>query len=134
MMPNPKKRLHQRFGLSDKQAQAVIEMQLRRLTGLAREKLEEELADLLEKIAYYKSILADEHKLLEIIKDEILQIKEKFADTRRSQISNYEDKLELEDLIEDEDVVITISHAATSNGCQVTPTRARNGAAAASLP
>ena len=88
-----KERLHQRFGLSDKQAQAVIEMQLRRLTGLAREKLEEELADLLEKIAYYKSILADEHKLLEIIKDEILQIKEKFADTRRSQISNYEDKL-----------------------------------------
>ena len=106
-----KERLHQRFGLSDKQAQAVIEMQLRRLTGLAREKLEEELADLLEKIAYYKSILADEHKLLEIIKDEILQIKEKFADTRRSQISNYEDKLELEDLIEDEDVVITISHS-----------------------
>ena len=106
-----KERLHQRFGLSDKQAQAVIEMQLRRLTGLAREKLEEELADLLEKIAYYKSILADEHKLLEIIKDEILQIKEKFADPRRSQISNYEDKLELEDLIEDEDVVITISHS-----------------------
>lgn len=106
-----KERLHTRFGLSDKQAQAVIEMQLRRLTGLAREKLEEELADLLEKIAYYKSILADEGKLLEIIKEEILLIKEKFADTRRSQISNYEDKLELEDLIEDEDVVITISHS-----------------------
>jgi len=108
--PESKSRLHQRFGLTDKQAQAVIEMQLRRLTGLAREKLEEELADLKEKIAYYKSILADEHKLLEIIKEEILQIKEKYADTRRSQISNYEDKLELEDLIEEEDVVITISH------------------------
>ncbi len=105
-----KARLNQRFGLTDRQAQAVIEMQLRRLTGLAREKLEEELADLYEKIAYFKSILADEHKLLEIIKDELLQIKEKYADTRRSQISNYEDKLELEDLIEEEDVVITISH------------------------
>lgn len=108
--PESKERLHQRFGLTDRQAQAVIEMQLRRLTGLAREKLEEELADLYEKIAYYKSILADEHKLLEIIKEELLQIKEKYADTRRSQISNYEDKLELEDLIEEEDVVITISH------------------------
>ena len=103
-----KERLNQRFGLTDRQAQAVIEMQLRRLTGLAREKLEEELADLYEKIAYFKSILADEHKLLEIIKEELLQVKEKHADTRRSQISNYEDKLELEDLIED--VVITISH------------------------
>lgn len=106
-----KERLNQRFGLSDRQAQAVIEMQLRRLTGLAREKLEEELADLMEKIAYYKSILADENKLIEIIKEEILLIKEKFADTRRSQISNYEDKLELEDLIDEEDVVITISHS-----------------------
>lgn len=106
-----KERLNQRFGLTDRQAQAVIEMQLRRLTGLAREKLEEELADLMEKIAYYKSILADENKLFEIIKEEILLIKEKFADTRRSQISNYEDKLELEDLIEEEDVVITISHS-----------------------
>ena len=105
-----KQRLHERFGLSDRQAQAVIEMQLRRLTGLAREKLEEELADLLKKIAYYKSILADEHKLLEIIKEELLLVKEKYADVRRSQISSYEDKLELEDLIEDEDVVITISH------------------------
>jgi DNA gyrase subunit A len=105
-----KSRLHERFDLTDRQAQAVIEMQLRRLTGLAREKLEEELADLYEKIAYYRSILADEHKLLEIIKEELLQIKEKHADTRRSQISNSEDKLELEDLIEEEDVVITISH------------------------
>ena len=105
-----KERLNQRFGLSDRQAQAVIEMQIRRLTGLAREKLEEELAELYDKIAYYKSILADEGKLLGIIKEELLQIKEKHSDVRRSQISSHEDKLELEDLIEDEDVVITISH------------------------
>ena len=105
-----KERLNQRFGLSDRQAQAVIEMQIRRLTGLAREKLEEELAELYDKIAYYKSILADESKLLGIIKDELLEIKEKHNDIRRSQISSHEDKLELEDLIEDEDVVITISH------------------------
>ena len=105
-----KERLNQRFGLTDRQAQAVIEMQIRRLTGLAREKLEEELAELLDKIAYFKSILADETKLMGIIKEELLQIKEKHADVRRSQISNSEDKLELEDLIEEEDVVITISH------------------------
>lgn len=105
-----KERLHQRFGLTDRQSQAVIEMQLRRLTGLAREKLEEELAELYERIAYFRGLLADESKLLQVIKDELLQIKEKHADVRRSQISNYEDKLELEDLIENEDVVITISH------------------------
>lgn len=105
-----KERLNQRFGLTDRQAQAVIEMQIRRLTGLAREKLEEELAELLEKIAYFKSILADEQKLMNIIKDELLQMKERHADVRRSQISSSEDKLELEDLIEEEDVVITISH------------------------
>ena len=105
-----KERLNQRFGLSDRQAQAVIEMQIRRLTGLAIEKLEEELAELLDRIAYFKSILADETKLMGIIKEELLQIKEKHADVRRSQISSSEDKLELEDLIEEEDVVITISH------------------------
>lgn len=105
-----KERLNQRFGLTDRQAQAVIEMQIRRLTGLAREKLEEELAELLEKIAYFKSILADEQKLMNIIKEELLQMKERHADVRRSQISSSEDKLELEDLIEEEDVVITISH------------------------
>ncbi len=105
-----KERLNQRFGLTDRQAQAVIEMQIRRLTGLAREKLEEELAELYEKIAYFQSILADEAKLRGIIKDELLQIREKYADVRRSQISSHEDKLELEDLIENEDVVITISH------------------------
>ena len=77
---------------------------------LQYEYIKEELADLYEKIAYYKSILADETKLLGIIKDELLQIKEKHNDVRRSQISSHEDKLELEDLIEDEDVVITISH------------------------
>ena len=86
-----KERLNQRLGLSDRQALAVIEMQIRRLTGLAREKLEEELAELYEKIAYYRSILADESKLLGIIKEELLQIKEKYSDVRRSQISSNED-------------------------------------------
>ncbi|MBQ2860071.1 MAG: DNA gyrase subunit A, partial [Peptococcaceae bacterium] len=108
--PESKERLNQRFGLSDRQAQAVIDMQIKRLTGLAREKLEEELAELRDKIAYFKSILADEQKLMGIIKEELLQMKEKHADVRRSQISSSEDKLELEDLIEEEDVVITISH------------------------
>ena len=77
-----KQRLNERFGLSDRQAQAVIEMQIRRLTGIAREKLEEELAELLEKIAYFKAILADETKLMGIIKEELLQIKEKHGALR----------------------------------------------------
>lgn len=106
-----KEKLNQRFGLSDRQAQAVIDMQLKRLTGLAREKIEEELADLYEKIAYYKSVLADENKILEIIKEEIMIIRNKFADPRRSEITGAEDDLQMEDLIADEDVVITISHS-----------------------
>lgn len=106
-----KDKLHQRFGLSDKQAQAVIDMQLKRLSGLAVDKLVDELKELMEKIAYYKSVLADENKILEIVKDELLIIKEKYSDPRRSEISGSEDDLDMEDLIADEDVVITISHS-----------------------
>lgn len=109
--PESKANLNARFGLTDRQAQAVIDMQLKRLTGLAREKLEEELNELYEKITYYKSVLADENKILEIVKEEILIIKEKFKDPRRSLISEAEDRLVMEDLIDDEDVVITISHS-----------------------
>lgn len=109
--PESKTNLNARFGLTDRQAQAVIDMQLKRLTGLAREKLEEELNELYEKITYYKSVLADENKILEIVKEEILIIKEKFKDPRRSLISEAEDRLVMEDLIDDEDVVITISHS-----------------------
>lgn len=106
-----KEKLHVHFGLSDRQAQAVIDMQLKRLTGLAIEKLEEELKELMTRIAYYKSVLADENKILEIIKEEITVIRDKYSDARRSMISGAEDDFVLEDLIDNEEVVITISHS-----------------------
>ena len=106
-----KEKLHITFALSDRQAQAVIDMQLKRLTGLAIEKLIEELNELHQKIAYYKSVLADENKILEIIKDEITIIKEKYGDNRRTMIAGAEEDFVIEDLIEDEEVVITISHS-----------------------
>ncbi|AVX29638.1 DNA gyrase subunit A [Carboxydocella sp. ULO1] len=102
--------LMEKFALSEKQAQAILDMRLQRLTGLEREKLENEYKDLLEKIAYYKSVLADERKVLEIIKDELTVIKEKYGDERRTIITNEDNRIDIEDLIEEEDVVITITH------------------------
>lgn len=106
-----KARLGERFGMSDRQAQAVIEMQLRRLQGLNVEKLEAELAELLAKIAEYKAILADESKVMQIIHDELGEIAKRFGDERRSEISFSKDDINVEDLIAEEDMVITISHA-----------------------
>ena len=106
-----KQKLHDALGLTDKQAQAVIDMQLKRLNGLAVEKLIEELDELRKRIAYYKQVLADEAKVLNIIKEEITVIRQKYADPRRTEIALDEDELEMEDLIADEDVVITISHS-----------------------
>ena len=106
-----KARLGQEFGMSDRQAQAVIEMQLRRLQGLNVEKLEAELADLLARIAEYKAILADEHKVMEIIRKELNEVSDKFGDERRTEISFSKDDINVEDLIAEEDMVITISHS-----------------------
>jgi len=99
-----------RFSLSEKQAQAILEMRLQRLTGLEREKLDEEYKVLMEKIEYFRSVLADEGMVYDIIKEEISIIRDKYSDERRTEISVSDDKLEMEDLIADEDVVITISH------------------------
>jgi DNA gyrase subunit A len=98
-----------RFNLSFDQAQAILDMRLRRLTGLERERIEEEYAELMKKIAEYREILADENKVLAIISEELQEIKEKFGDERRSEITIGEDILD-EDLIPREDVIITISH------------------------
>lgn len=106
-----KKRLNEKFGLSDRQGQAVIEMQLRRLQGLNREKLEAELADLLAAIKEYKEILADRERVLQIIREELTEITKKYGDERRTEIRAEEGEIDIEDLIADEDVVITISHA-----------------------
>jgi len=107
-----KERLIERFGFSDLQAQAILDMRLHRLTGLERNKLEEEYAELLKTIAYLEELLADDRKILGVIKEELLFIKEKYGDKRRSEIV-YErpNDLEVEDLIPEEEVVITISHS-----------------------
>lgn len=105
-----KDKLIERFGLSDTQAQAILEMQLRRLQGLEREKIEEEYAKLLEMIAYYNSLLEDEKKLVGVIKDELLEVRDKYADERRTKIVADESEIDEEDLIAEENVAITLTH------------------------
>ena len=106
-----KKELMDRFELSDKQAQAILEMQLQRLTGLERDKIDKEYLELIKKIELFKSILASEKKILEIVKDETKELSEKFGDERRTEIAPEAEELEIEDLIAEEDVVVTISHS-----------------------
>lgn len=107
---NAKERLMSQFSLSERQAQAIVDMRLKRLTGLEREKLEAQYQELLKTIAYLKAVLASEKMVLEIIKNELSEIKDKFGDARRTRISIDESKMELEDLIADEDVVVTVTH------------------------
>lgn len=104
-----KSALSERFGLSDAQAQAIVDMRIRQLTGLAREDLENEYKELMEKIAYLKSILADENKLLTVIKEEIEIVRDKFGDSRRTKIGIDVD-LDDEDLIPEEDVIIAMTN------------------------
>ena len=104
-------RLIERFGLSKKQTDAILEMRLRRLTGLEREKIEQELADLREKIAYYKRVLEDEGLLKQIIKDELQEIKKKFGTPRKTQLSGDAKDIDVEDLIAEENVVVTMTKA-----------------------
>ena len=100
----------QAIGLSEKQAQAVLEMRLQRLTGMEREKIIEEFNELMKLIAHLKELLASEPLLYELIKTELREVKEKFGDPRRTEISYLSNEMRIEDLIEEEDVVITISH------------------------
>lgn len=102
--------LMERFGLTEKQAQAILEMRLQRLTGLEREKLEEEYKTLMEKIAYYKAVLANEKKVLDIIKEELQEMRRKYNDPRRTVISDEDTRMDIEDLIAEEDMVLTITH------------------------
>ncbi|MFA6320251.1 MAG: DNA gyrase subunit A [Candidatus Omnitrophota bacterium] len=103
--------LMKKFGLSEKQATAILEMQLQRLTGLERDKIEKEYLELIKKIEFLKSILASEKKVLEIIKEEMNALSEKFGDERRTEVAPEAEELEIEDLIAEEDVVVTISHS-----------------------
>ena len=106
-----KNTLMERFSLSEKQSQAILEMRLRRLTGLERDKIEEEYNELMELIEYLNSILASEEKLLGVIKDELIEIKNKYSDERRSKIEKVVNEIDIEDLIQEEDVVITLTNS-----------------------
>lgn len=98
------------FSLSEKQAQAILDLRLQRLTGLEREKIEDEYQALLKTIEWLESVLADEQKVLQIIKDELTEVKRRFGDNRRTVITTDVSKLDMEDLIAEEDIVITLTH------------------------
>ena len=98
------------WGISDIQAKAILELRLQRLTGMEREKIKEEFDQLMKLIASLKELLGSEYLRFELIKTELLEVKEKFGDERKSEIQYLADEMKLEDLIEEEDVVITISH------------------------
>lgn len=104
-----KERLMERFGLDDVQADAIVKMQLGRLTGLEREKIEAELAELAAKIKEYLEILGDERKVLEIVKNEAIEIKNKYGDERRTRIENVSGEVDIEDLIPEENCVFTMT-------------------------
>jgi len=104
-----KERLMERFGLSEIQAQTILDMRLKALQGLEREKLEAEYKELEEKIAYFKAVLADINLVKDILRDELTQIRDKYGDERKTEIQDVEDELDIEDLIEEEDCVFTIS-------------------------
>lgn len=105
-----KQGLSDTFGLSDRQTQAIVDMRLGRLTGLERDKLEAEYNEIMEKIQYYRSVLSDDALLYSIIKEELLVISNKYGDERRTKITASEDEIELEDLIDEEESVITLTH------------------------
>lgn len=107
---NAKINLMNEFKLTDIQAQAILDMRLARLQGLEKEKLDDEYNELLSKIKYYNEVLNDESMVLGIIKEELLVIKEKFGDERRTEITNVVDEIDIEDLIEEEENVITLTH------------------------
>lgn len=117
--------LMNRFSLSHDQAQAILDMRLQRLTGLEREKIEEEYAELMKKIAEFKEILANEHLILGIISAELNEVKERFGDERRSEITVGEDSILDEDLIPQEDVIITITHTGYIKRLPVTTYRSQ---------
>ena len=105
-----KERLMARFGLDEVQAQAILDMRLKALQGLDREKLQAEYDELEQKIAYYNKLLNDEALLKQVLKDELLEIRDKFGDGRKTEIQEVEDEIDVEDLIEEEQCVFTLSH------------------------
>lgn len=105
-----KESLMERFGLSEKQAQAIVDMRLGRLTGLEREKLDQEYQEVMDKIAWFKDILSKPELVDGIIKEELTDIKNRYGDERRTEITFDQNDIEMEDLIQDEDIVVTLTH------------------------
>ena len=105
-----KQRLMDRFSLDDIQAQAILDMRLKALQGLDREKLQAEYDDLMEKIKYYLELLADENKLKALLRQELIEIRDKFGDQRKTEIQDIEDEIDIEDLIEEETCAFTLSN------------------------
>ena len=105
-----KERLMERFGLSDIQAQSILDMRLRTLQGLQREKIEEEYNELMKLIAHLRDILNSEHLVFEVIKEELLKIRDKFGDERKTKIKPAEGEIEIEDLIKEEQTVVALTH------------------------
>ncbi|MBR2924640.1 MAG: DNA gyrase subunit A [Clostridia bacterium] len=108
--PTARERLMETFGFSDKQAQAILDMRLARLTGLERDKLMAEYDELMKTISYLRSLLADETLLMGVIKDELAAIRDKFSDDRRTELTHMEGEIDIEDLIQADDMVVTMSH------------------------
>lgn len=108
---NAEQKLMERFNLSEVQAKAIVDMRLRRLQGLEREKIENEYQELIKLIAYLNDLLENEHLLLAIIKEDLLRIKKVYNDERRTEISINPDEIDYEDLIEEDEVIITLTHA-----------------------
>src|SRR5699024_752442 len=108
--PTARTRLGERFGLDDVQTQAIVQMPLGRLSGLERQKLEEELAALKIKIEDYEDILANESRVLAIVKQEAVAVKGKFTDERRTEIASISGEVDIEDLIPDEECVLTMTN------------------------
>ena len=105
-----KQRLMERFGLDDVQAQAILDMRLKALQGLDREKLQAEFDELMQRITYYQELLADPVKLQGVLREELIEIRDKFGDKRKTEIQEIEDEIDIEDLIEEETCAFTISH------------------------
>ena len=105
-----KQRLMDRFGLDEIQAQAILDMRLKALQGLDREKLQDEYNDLLAKITYFNELLADPEKLKAVLREELIEIRDKFGDERKTEIQDVEDEIDIEDLIEEEDCAFTLSN------------------------
>ncbi len=118
-------KLVERFNLSDVQAKAILDMRLQRLTGLEREKIEEEYRSLMEQIAEFKDILANRERRMTIIQDELIDIKKRFGDERRTDIVDAVGDVDIEDMIADEDMVITMSHSGYIKRCALTTYRSQ---------